>query len=645
MIEVAGLFKAFGGQDLFRDANLRIVSGERVAVVGPNGAGKTTLFRMLAGDQAPDKGEVRRPKDLTIGYLHQDTDPMRGRSVMEEVLDGRPDLVHSSARLRTLEDEMIEATELERSKLISEYGDLQHRFEAGGGYAVEHEAKTILGGLAFGQQDFGRPTESFSGGWLMRIALAKLLLARPGLLLLDEPTNHLDLESVEWLEKFLASYGGTVIFTSHDREFINGFARKVVELRNKKLFEYTGNFDDFVEQRELHEAQLRQAAAQQARQVKSTERFIERFRYKNTKARQVQSRIKMLEKMDRVEVGGKTQRSMKLRFPPPPRIGRVAVDLSDLRFAYDETPVFDGIRLTIEGNWKVTLVGPNGAGKTTLLKLIAGVLTPQEGVRKLGPSVSIGYFAQHQIEALNPELTVLEELQQVLPAASHGRGRDLLGRFLFTGDDVFKKVSVLSGGERTRLAMAKLLASPHNLLCLDEPTNHLDMQSRDVVGEALEDFPGAIVLITHDRNLIREVSTRIVQVIAGEVTVFDGNYDYYLERRDGTEEPVQEAIPVSTASTVERRDRNGAQRSERVQKAKLRRMRASLGQIERQLEEATAEAQQSSDMLSHPETYASWDKQQVGDLVERYEKSTRRLQDLEKRWEELAAALEESDGE
>lgn len=623
MISVTNLWKSFGGQDIFRGASMRINPSERVAVVGPNGSGKTTLFEIITGGDGADNGEVVVPRGIAIGYLKQDTDQLRGRTVLEETISGKPALVEMAHRLHALEWELQAKYD---PKLLAEYGDLRHRFEDGGGYEAEYEAKRILTGLGFSESDATRLTETFSGGWMMRIALAKLLLSRPDVLLLDEPTNHLDLASVEWLEKFLASYGGTVLFTSHDREFINGFAHKVVELRDLKLYEYSGDYDDFVAQRELALRQTAHAARQQELKVRASTEFIERFRYKKTKARQVQSRIKMLEKMERVEIDRPRRKAMKLLFPSPPRIGRKAMELAAVDFAYETTNVFEDLDLAIEGSWKAALVGPNGAGKTTLLKLIAGVLQPQSGERAPGHNAHVGYFAQHQIEALDPSKTVLEEMETVLPPGGDIRARNLLGGFLFSGDDVYKKVAVLSGGERTRLAMAKLLASPNNLLCLDEPTNHLDIQSRDVVGEALSDFPAAMVLITHDRNLIREVANRIIEVVAGRITVYDGDYDYFLEKRDSAPPPAAKSPP---------KDRPARSRASQIRQ---RQLRARLSALERELDEASREARELADRLADPAVYSKGDG--IAELVAHYEDALRRTKELEAKWEALAERLD-----
>jgi ATP-binding cassette subfamily F protein 3 len=635
VIRLTGLHKSFGARYLFRDASMYAGARDRVAIVGPNGSGKTTLFEMIVGEQLPDEGRIDVPKDVVIGFLRQETDDLRGRSVLEEVLTAGSEVTDAAHRLAILEMEMAEASDEDRTVLVDEYGRLQARFSAIGGYAIESEARKILAGLGFSDDDVERRTETLSGGWLMRIALAKLLLAGPDVLMLDEPTNHLDVESVEWLERFLRSYEGAILLISHDRDFINNFATKVVEIEATKLVTYTGNYEDFVRQRETIALQRAAEAKTQERKVAATQEFIDRFRYKATKAKQVQSRVKALEKMERVTASAPGPRVMKLKFPAPPRAGRVVLELDDVAFGYDDRLVYEQLNLAIERHHKVALVGPNGAGKTTLLKLVAGVLDPRAGERKVGHNTSIGYFAQHQVEALDPGNRIIQEFDRAIPAGTQVKARDLLGRFLFSGDDIDKRVSVLSGGERTRLALAKILVSPVNLLCLDEPTNHLDIQSRDALEEALTDYAGALVLITHDRHLIRNIADRIVEVVAGRVTVFDGDYDYYLSKRDHEANALSIAPADPERQPTSAKDRRRAAAQVRAQTADLRR---KIARIENELEEVGTQLTQLSATLADPDVYSSG--ADVRELVRAYEKAKARTEKLERMWEQAARSLE-----
>ena len=646
MLTITGLNKAFGARDLFVDAQLQVYARDRVAIVGPNGSGKTTLFEMIVGDQQPDAGEIRLIRDAVVGYLRQETDALRGRTLLDEVVSTGSLAAQVGHRLSVLETEMGEIEPgPERDRLVAEYGRLQDRYSSLGGYSLEHEAKRILGGLGFSTDDFDRRTEHFSGGWLMRIALAKLLLANPDVLMLDEPTNHLDLESVVWLERFLRTYEGAVLLISHDRDLINALASKVVELRDHKLFSYTGDYQAFVAARELELEQQEAMAKNQARKIAQTERFINRFRYKQSLASRVQSRVKMLDKIERVEAPSRARKKMNLRFPEPPRSGRVVLELKDVEFGYGDVPVYEHLDLVLERGEKVALVGPNGAGKSTLLKLTAGALQPRRGERKLGHNVSLAYFAQHQIEALTPTNTVVAELRSAVPPGADVDARKLLGRFLFSGDDVDKPVSVLSGGERTRLALAKLLVSPVNLLCMDEPTNHLDMWSRDVLEDALEEYSGTIVLITHDRHLIRNVAKRIVEVVDGKVTDFIGDYDYYLSKSQRPEvagdppgERPTEAPPRATGPKTKEQKREEAKA-----RAATKTLRDKVARLEGQIETLASELTEMEKTFADPEVYMSG--VDVGELTKRYEAGKRRRHALEEAWGEALEALERATAE
>jgi ATP-binding cassette, subfamily F, member 3 len=637
MITVTDIHKGFGAQDLFRGASLQVGARDRVAVVGPNGSGKTTLLEMIAGEQSPDDGSISIARGAVLGLLRQETDDLRGRSVLAEVLSVGSEVTAAAHRLEILESEMAEvAPGDQRDRLVAEYGRLHDRFQTLGGYTLETEARRILAGLGFADDQLERTTETFSGGWLMRIALAKLLLANPDVLMLDEPTNHLDLVSVEWLERFLKSYEGAVLLISHDRDFMNGIATKVAEITEHTIVTYTGDYAAFVEQREMRARQAEAAAKHQARQIAHTQAFIERFRYKASKARQVQSRIKSLEKMEGVQSVGRSRKAMGLAFPDPPRSGRVVLELGRVTFGYGDTPVYEGVDVVVERHDKIALVGPNGAGKSTMLKLLAGELEPWSGARNVGHNVQLGYFAQHQIEALDVNKTVFEELQSAMPPDAKVKPRELLGRFLFSGKSVDKRVGVLSGGERTRLALAKLLVSPLNVLCLDEPTNHLDIQSRDVVEDALAEYKGALVLITHDRHLIRQVATRIGEVVAGSIDIFEGDYDTYVERRGSfePEAPGDRAQPRTKDVAKDRR------RAAAAARAKTKELRDRIAKIERELDKVTAELLELETVLGDPTSYS--EGADVRDLVRRYESAKSRTKTLEHEWEDLTSRLIES---
>jgi len=631
VIAISKLTKAFGARDIFRDADLQIGARDRIALVGPNGSGKTTLIEMIAGEQTPDAGDISIAGGVVSGYLRQETDSLRGATILNEMMSARRDVTDTGHRLQILEDEIGHTDGDERHRLVEEYGHIQHRYLALGGYDLEHEAKRILGGLGFREQDFSRPTESLSGGWLMRLALSKLLLVGPDLLMLDEPTNHLDVESVEWLEKFLGAYEGAIVLVSHDRDFINSIATRIVEIDQTKLTSYTGNFEEFIAQRELMVQQLEAAAKNQARKVAATQEFIDRFRYKASKARQVQSRIKSLDKMERASSPATRRRAMKVTFPQPPRPGRVVMELTDIKFAYDQSLVYEDLNLIIERGQKIALVGPNGAGKTTLLKLLAGALLPQAGTRTLGHNVDCGYYAQHQIEALTPSNRVVEEFQLAVPPHLNLNPRTVLGRFLFTGDDAHKRVSVLSGGERSKLALAKLLVSPHNILCMDEPTNHLDMISRDALDDALTEYTGCLVLITHDRHLIRSVANRIIEVVDGRITEFDGDYDYYLRKRSENR-AVSSARPPSAEKTKQRR------KSEAQARAGTKTLRDNVARLEAKIADSTMEVDRLTEQMSSPSFYS--DCEDIGAFMKRFDSLRKQLGDFEKRWEEAATLLE-----
>jgi ATP-binding cassette subfamily F protein 3 len=536
MIHLTGISKQHGAQILFQNASFQILPGSRSGLVGPNGAGKTTIFRLITGEEQPDSGEISCAKKTVIGYFSQDVGEMAGRSALEEVMAASARTMALGADIKAMEAAMCEPMADDAlAALLERYGDAQEEFEHRGGYDLENRAQAVLTGLGIGPEAYGRPVESFSGGWKMRIALARILTLNPDVLLLDEPTNHLDVESIVWLEEWLASeFKGALLMTSHDRDFMNRLVTRIIEVANRTVTTYGGNYDFYLREREVRREQLLASHRRQQEMLAKEEEFIARFAARASHAAQVQSRVKKLEKIDRIEIPAE-QKTIRFEFAEPPRSGDDVVKIEKLGKAWPlpeggEKSVFGGVSGLIRRQEKIAVVGVNGAGKSTFLKVLTGQTAPSAGSVVLGANVNLGYFSQHAMDILDPKKSVFATVQEALPQASIGVVRNLCAAFLFQGDDVDKRVDKLSGGEKSRLVLATLLARPLNFLVLDEPTNHLDIQSREILLEALQKFAGTVVLVSHDRHFLRCLVNRVFEIDHGEMRVYEGDYEYYLHK-------------------------------------------------------------------------------------------------------------------
>ena len=535
MIAFSRVSKQYGRQILFVDASFQLNPGEKVGLVGPNGAGNTTLFRMIVGEESPDDGDVSVPRKLTIGYFRQDVEEMAGRSVLDETIAGSGRAGQLHHELESLNDAMGDPAQAgDMDRILARFGEVQEEYEHLGGYALEAQAREVLHGLGFDDERIEGDVGALSGGWKMRVAMARVLLARPDVLLMDEPTNHLDIESIIWLEAFLKALPGALLMTSHDREFMNRIVTKIAEIDGGEITTYSGNYDFYERERAVREANREAAYARQQAMLAKEQRFIERFAAHAAKAAQVQSRVKALEKIEKIELP-KKRRVVTFDFRPPPRSGDQVATLEHVTKRFGRRVVHDGINLTIRRGERWCVMGRNGAGKSTILKMIAGALAPDAGRITLGASLKMGYFAQQSLDLLDPKLTIEEQLQQDFPHESTGVLRNLAGAFQFSGDDVDKKITALSGGEKTRLVMARMLLDPPNFLVLDEPTNHLDLATKEMLLDALKDFEGTMMFVSHDRAFLRGLSNRVLELGGESGTdaqphIYPGTYTDYVAR-------------------------------------------------------------------------------------------------------------------
>jgi ATP-binding cassette, subfamily F, member 3 len=536
MIHLTNITRQHGARSLFRAASFQITPGSRSGLVGPNGAGKSTIFRLITGEETLDGGEISCSKKTVIGYFSQEVGEMAGRSALAEVMAASSRTMQLGEEIKNMEAAMCEPMEDDAlATLLEKYGDAQEEFEHRGGYDLENRAQAVLTGLGIGPEDYGRPVESFSGGWKMRIALAQILTINPDVLLLDEPTNHLDVESIVWLEGWLSSeFKGALLMTSHDREFMNRLVTRIIEVSNGTITTYGGNYDFYLREREIRREQLLASHRRQQEMLAKEEEFISRFAARASHAAQVQSRVKKLEKIERIEIPTE-QKTIRFEFAESPRSGDDVVKIVDLAKTWllpdgGGKPVFSGVSGLVRRGEKVAVVGVNGAGKSTFLKCLAGQTEPTSGSATIGANVNLGYFSQHSMDLLDPKRSVFETVQEALPMASIGVVRNLCAAFLFQGDDVDKRIDKLSGGEKSRVVLAMLLARPLNLLVLDEPTNHLDILSREVLLEALQKFSGTVLLVSHDRHFLRSLVSRVFEIDHGRMLSYEGDYDYYLHK-------------------------------------------------------------------------------------------------------------------
>ena len=660
MLQAVGVEKRYGEKLLFEGLVWQIGLKERIGLVGPNGAGKSTLLSILAGRLEPDAGSVIIPKTIRLGLLAQDLSFDFTRTVLAEVLRASEELQSLSVAIADAEQKLERDDASATEATLEEYSRLRDRFERLGGDTIEVEAKRVLGGLGFRDDQLQDPAVRFSGGWRMRIALARLLVSRPDILMLDEPTNHLDLESLAWLEGYIASYPGTVVTVSHDRTFLNRTVNRIAEIGPFGVKVYVGNYEDWLVARERERELIEKRQGEQAAEIERIERFIDRFRSKATKAAAVQSRVKQLEKIDRIEVGPVAKKMRGFRFPQPPRSGRIVAELKGVRKAYAEKVVYDGLNLAVERGQRIALVGVNGAGKSTLLKILSGVLPIEAGERVLGHNVNVGYYAQHQLDTLNPDHSVLEALAEVADIETYPMIRGILGGFLFSGDDVEKPIRVLSGGEKARVALGRLLLRPVTLLLMDEPTNHLDLDSRGSLEDALRRYEGTLVVVSHDRYFMNAVCTHVLEVdtsatspgrpAASKVSFYLGTYDEYVAKKqaeaaaDGTaiSKPGTSSIAAKPgAASPDTDDERARKRREAESRQRLhsetKHLKVEVARLEANIPALEARLCGIDALLADPAVYAKGDAK--GLLLERQD-IIEKTEAAYARWAEIDAAIE-----
>ncbi|MCK6601652.1 MAG: ABC-F family ATP-binding cassette domain-containing protein [Bacteroidetes bacterium] len=652
MISLSNIHLQYSHQVIFDGVSAQFTPRDRVAIVGSNGKGKSTLMKMITGDVFPDKGEIHKAKGIEIGYLSQDFAQSPGDlSVIDEVLTAFHSVLSLEEDLRKAErliEDYSRQNHPDLEDALAHYGNLQHKFEVGDGFTAKARAEEILGGLGFKSEDFHRPVSQFSGGWRMRIAITKLLCASPDYLLLDEPTNHLDLETLEWLENYLKSYEGALILISHDRYFLDQLAARVLEIEFGKITEYSGNYSFYEEEKVKREEILKAQYANQQAKLAQLNRFVERFRYKATKSRQVQSRIKLISKMDKVELGQK-EKTIHFEFPEAPRSGRIVLEGKKLGKAFGENLLFSGVDFIMERGEKVALAGVNGSGKSTFVKMILGKEAPTGGELVIGSNVSVGYYAQHQVEELNLTASIYDEVLEASPPEFRVKVRTLLGSFLFEGDDVFKRIGVLSGGEKARVALAKLLVRAHNLIILDEPTNHLDMESKDLLIEALQDFDGNLLIISHDRYFLDQITSKVYfldhQTIKPYLETYSDFYERVWKKRQAEvkslQSPKTEKKDSALAAGFKSKEMKRQEAEERQKRhVLLKDVKKEFQALEKTISDREKQVRDlEADMASE-----GFMKKSTHDMMQaskKYDDLKASLEPLYQKWEKLAAQLEE----
>ena len=645
MIDLHNISIQFTGEYLFQNVNLKINSGDKICLVGSNGTGKSSLLKMLTGELEPESGSIQKQKNITIGYLPQDHVVHRGKTLIDEVFTALSDIKSLQKKEKEIISQLESSSLSDEGKedLVNQLGEVHLRLEELESYSAEYKIEKILTGLGFSEKDFRRLTDEFSGGWQMRIAMAKLLIAQNDLLLFDEPTNHLDLDSLQWLIGYIQCFKGSMIIVSHDKNFVNLTTNRTWEIFLRKINPYNGKLNDYLKYKEERDQMLINQREIQQKKIKDTQRFIERFRYKATKAKQVQSRIKQLEKVELIEIPDDEEK-VSIRFPKPPPSGVFNVELNGIHKSFSGMKLFDGIDFRVNRGDKIAFVGPNGAGKTTLAKIIADNIDFDKGERLSGHNNIISYYSQDIADSLNPEIDLLETLDSLGSDKTLAQLRTLLGAFLFTGDDVFKKVGVLSGGEKSRLALAKILLSPSNFIILDEPTNHLDYSSKKVLQQALVNFSGSLILVSHDVEFLKPIANRVVDIRAGKLKIYEGDIEYYLYKRNAEADhlPANKVEQQNESSNRKEQKRIEAEKRQQRYDA-TKKIKDQLTKLEKKIHELELELEKINTVLINPNSYNN--PKQIKELNEKHKELKLSLDEKVKDWEEVSLSLEEIERE